>query len=248
MQIFSILLLILSLSCGTFVRAEEVALTSISIQENEHLEKWDSPEGLSRLQRCDAKENFWKLLRFYEAQIRLTYCSVATSVITLNTLSIQSPKSQFLEKYQMFTQEEFFSENVNAVIDQNKVAQRGMALEELAAVLNVFAVEVFKYEAQYLSHEEIRDLLIHALKNPNQCVLALYQRRELQQEGGGHWSPIAAYDIESDSFLILDVARYKYPPVWIGASAFINAMQTANIYGKSRGFIIIEKESITEIK
>lgn len=238
MKIFTFLF-ILSLSLSVFISAEEIVSTST--QENELWQEWDSPEGLSRLQKSNAKENLWKLIRFYEAQARLTYCSVATSVITLNALSIKSPKSQFLGKYHMFTQEEFFSESVQAVIDQNEVAKRGMALEELATVLGVFPIKVFKYEAQHLPQEKIRDLIISALKNPNQCVLALYQRKELQQEGGGHWSPIAAYDVESDSFLILDVARFKYPPVWIDAFAFINSMQTANIYGKSRGFIIIEK-------
>lgn len=251
MKKFTSFILGLSLFCCAFAGARETNVksqppTSISVQENELWQEWDSPEGLSRLQKSNAKENFWKLLRFYESQIRSTYCSVATSVIALNALSIEAPKSKFLGKYRMFTQEEFFSENVCAVINQNDVAERGMPLEELTTVLKTFSVEVFKYEAQYLSHEEIRDLLIAALKNPNQCVLALYQRKELKQEGGGHWSPIGAYDAESDSFLILDVARFKYPPVWINASAFINSMQTANIYGQSRGFIIIEKEGTVE--
>lgn len=241
MKTFTFILFCLSILSGAFAKAEEAVSISTSLQEGELWKEWDSPEGLSRLQRSDAKENFWKLIRFYEAQIRLTYCSVATSVITLNALSITSPKSQFLGKYQIFTQEEFFSESVSGVIDQNDVAERGMTLEELATVLKVFPITVFKYEAQYLPQEEIRDLLIAALKNPNQCVLALYQRKELKQEGGGHWSPIAAYDVKSDSFLVLDVARFKYPPVWIDAAAFINSMQTTNVYDQSRGFIIIEK-------
>ena len=215
---------------------------NIKSQKDESWEKWDSPEGISRLQKSEAKENFWKLLRFYESQIRSTYCSVATTVISLNALSIEAPKSQFLGKYHMFTQEEFFSDSVLAVIDQSDVENRGMSLEDLATVLKTFPVDVLKYEAQGLSHEEIRDLIVLALKNPNQSVLALYQRSELNQEGGGHWSPIAAYDAESDSFLILDVARFKYPPVWINASKFINSMQTVNIYNKSRGFIVINKQ------
>lgn len=214
--------------------------------ENELSVRWDSPEGLSRLQNSEAKENFWKLLRFYESQIRATYCSVATSVITLNALSIEAPQSKFLGKYRMFTQADFFSAHVSAVIDQNDVEERGMSLDELATVLKIFPLEVLKYEAQLFSHEEIRCLLVSALKNPNQCVLALYQRKKLMQEGGGHWSPLAAYDAASDSFLIMDVARFKYPPVWIHATALIKAMQTVNIYGRSRGFIVIEKLTNTK--
>lgn len=214
---------------------------SISIEDNELLKVWDSPEGIKRLQNSKAKEPLWKLLRFYESQINLKYCGVATCVITLNALSIEAPPSKILGKYRMFTQEEFFSDNVLAVIDQNDVAERGLALEEMATVLKTFPINVLKYEAQQLSHEEIRSLIISALQKPNQCVLALYHRKALNQEGIGHWSPIAAYDEESDSFLLLDVAKFKYPPVWIDASAFINSMQTANMYDQSRGFIVAEK-------
>ena len=45
-----------------------------------------------------------------------------------------------------------------------------------------------------------------------------YLRKAIGQERGGHISPLAAYDAKSDRFLILDVARYKYPPVWVKAS------------------------------
>lgn len=213
-------------------------LTCVS-PENELWKSWDSPEGILRLQRSTAKENFWKLLRFYDSQTRLTYCGVATAVVVLNSLAIEAPKSNFLGKFRMFTQEEFFSDNVCAVIDPKDVAERGVILEELATILKTFPLEVSKFPAQELSSKVIRELLIEALQNPNQRILALYQRTELRQEGSGHWSPVAAYDAESDSFLVLDVAKFKYPPAWINADTFINSMQTANIHGQSRGFLII---------
>lgn len=243
MKSITFFLLLLSVFHCAFTLEEKKSkpFTSISLPENECLEAWDSAEGLSRLQKSEAKENFWKLLRYYESQIRVTYCAVATSVITLNALGVEAPHSPILKNYRMFTQEEFFTDDIKAVVDPIAVAERGMPLKELTLVLKTFPLEVLEYEAQSLSHEEIRHLMISALKNPNQCVLALYQRKEIMQEGGGHWSPIAAYDAESDSFLVLDVGRYKYPPVWVDAATFINAMQTANIYNKSRGFIVVSK-------
>ena len=36
---------------------------------------------------------------------------------------------------------------------------------------------------------------------------------------------MAAYDAKGDRFLILDVARYKYPPVWIGVADLFDAMR-----------------------
>ena len=96
-----------------------------AVQENERWESWDSLEGLSRLQRSDAKENFWKLVRFYESQKYGSYCSVATSVIALNALAIEPPQSIVLGKYRMFTQdggftvfEELFPDVIKQIFDQ----------------------------------------------------------------------------------------------------------------------------------
>jgi hypothetical protein len=36
--------------------------------------------------------------------------------------------------------------------------------------------------------------------------------------GHGHFSPIGAYNHEMDAFLIMDVAKYKFPPVWVPSS------------------------------
>jgi Phytochelatin synthase len=54
---------------------------------------------------------------------------------------------------------------------------------------------------------------------------------------------LAAYDTKSDRFLILDVARYKYPPVWVKASELFDAMNTADADNeeKTRGFVLISK-------
>jgi glutathione gamma-glutamylcysteinyltransferase len=38
-------------------------------------------------------------------------------------------------------------------------------------------------------------------------LIASYSRRALQQTGSGHFSPIAAYDEESDTVLIMDTVR-----------------------------------------
>jgi glutathione gamma-glutamylcysteinyltransferase len=45
-------------------------------------------------------------------------------------------------------------------------------------------------------------------------VIAAYNRAGLGQSGGGHFSPLAGYHAASDLTLVLDVARFKYPPHW----------------------------------
>lgn len=242
MYIFAFLLL-LSISQTSIAQEGNACLEPITTVTAVY-EKWDSEEGIARLQSSEAKENFWRLIRFYESQMRRTYCGIAASVIALNALSIKPKESQFFGKYRMFTQEEFFSENVCSHVDCKQVKERGISLNGLASVLKAIPVNISVYEAETLSDEEIRDSLIAALKNPQQCVLALYDRKQLNQTGAGHWSPIAAYDQESDSFLILDVAKFKYPPHWVDAQTFIESMRTTDPGGISRGFIVIDSNNL----
>lgn len=203
--------------------------------------EWDSQEGLLRFQRCEVNKKFLKLLRFYESQTNLTYCGVASLVVVLNALSVEPPPSKYLSPFRLFTQKEFFSEEVSKIIDVTEVEKGGLNLKKAALILRSFPLNVVEYNAMELDREELKPILLSALKNSNQYVLALYHRKALNQIGEGHWFPVAAYDKKSDSFLILDVARFKYPPVWVEAEAFLKAMQTSNAYGNSRGFLVIDK-------
>ena len=46
-------------------------------------------------------------------------------------------------------------------------------------------------------------------------------------QGGGHFSPLAAYNGKADDLLLMDVARYKYPPFWVDTDLLWQAMATA---------------------
>jgi hypothetical protein len=71
-------------------------------------------------------------------------------------------------------------------------------------------------------------------------VIVNYQRSEVGQESMGHISPLAAYNAQSDRFLLLDVARYKYPPTWVAAGALWKGMDSSDISsGKTRGFLLV---------
>jgi Phytochelatin synthase len=58
---------------------------------------------------------------------------------------------------------------------------------------------------------------------------------------------LAAYDEKADRFLVLDVARYKYPPVWVKASDLFDAMNTVDSVnaGKTRGYVLVTKASVS---
>jgi glutathione gamma-glutamylcysteinyltransferase len=50
-------------------------------------------------------------------------------------------------------------------------------------------------------------------------------RQKLGQTGSGHFSPIGGYHKELDLVLVLDVARFKYPPFWVPLKDLWAAME-----------------------
>lgn len=100
-----------------------------------------------------------------------------------------------------------------------------------------FGLKSEVFFANTLSRDEFRSLLIKALLN-QQFIIVNFLRSELHQQGGGHHSPIAAYDKKTDRILLLDVARYKYPAYWVKIDDLWNAVNTKDkdVY---RGLIII---------
>ncbi len=85
-------------------------------------------------------------------------------------------------------------------------------------------------------------VLSNNLKQSENFIIINYLRRAMGQKRGGHISPIAAYNKETDRFLILDVSRYKYPPVWVKTADLWKAMNTVDpVSGKTRGFVLVSK-------
>ena len=72
----------------------------------------------------------------------------------------------------------------------------------------------------------IRREIAANLASKDDFVLVNYARRALGQKGGGHISPLGAYDERSESFLIMDVNPNRAPWVWVRSDELIAAMRT----------------------
>jgi hypothetical protein len=202
------------------------------------------PAGQTRLMSTANNQSYWPLSQYFETQRNEAYCSVASSVMALNALGIRRPESSLYPDFPFFSQQDFFRTIDPKVANAAQVSREGMTLDQLGAVLSTFPIDVKKFHASELTLDQFRDLIRDTTSRHDRFVLLNFRRVEIGETGGGHWSPLAAYDKASDSALLLDVARYKYPAVWVPVAQLYAAAQAVdNVSGLSRGLVIVGKRT-----
>jgi hypothetical protein len=101
---------------------------------------------------------------------------------------------------------------------------------------------VERFHGDRLSLEQFRALLRRNLADPGDRLVVNYHRPAMGQAGGGHIAPIAAFHVPSDRVLILDVARYRYPSVWVPVVDLWRAIRAVDASsGRSRGVLALRR-------
>ena len=210
--------------------ATEAAIPLIPLSES---------QGGPLLERSRSRADFLPLVEQFVTQANLAYCGVASAVMALNSLAVPAPPTPGYGPYRFWTQDNLFTTAAaQASVTQAAVARRGMTLAQLAGLLAQPGVTVQRWHGDQLSLPQLRGLLRQSLADPADRLLVNYHRSALGQEGGGHISPLAAYDERSDRVLLLDVARYRYPSVWVPTPALWQAIRMVDSdSGLSRGLV-----------
>ena len=81
---------------------------------------------------------------------------------------------------------------------------------------------------QCASEEELREAVRDTSRGSDRVIVATYSRKVFKQTGDGHFSPIGGYHPGRDLVLILDTARFKYPPHWVPLTSLWEAMQAVD--------------------
>lgn len=229
------------------VAAIAFALAACASAGAEHL---PLPQNLVDLQtqkgqqyflESQARAAFWPLASEFVTQKNGAFCGVATLVMVLNSLEIPAPDVAQVGPYKAFNQDNVFSAATEAVVAQSSILRRGMTLDELRGLFDAYGVEARAVHASQSSLAEFRKAARDYLSRERRFVVVNYLRSSIGQVRDGHMSPLAAYDEQTDRFLILDVARFKYPPVWVDAAELFAAMNTIDHGndGRSRGYILV---------
>jgi hypothetical protein len=202
-----------------------------------------SEQGEQIFLESNAVEAYFPLGINFLTQKTQSYCGVASIVMVLNALQAPAPATPEFEPYHTFTQDNFLDARTETILPRYVLAQIGMTLDQIGQLLALQPVAVEVHHASDGGQEEFRAAARSYLGQKDHYVIVNYLRKAIGQERGGHISPLAAYDARTDRFLILDVARYKYPPVWVDAGELFGAMNTtdSNNENKTRGYVLIAK-------
>ena len=94
----------------------------------------------------------------------------------------------------------------------------------------------------YFSLDEFRSDVLNSCSRSNGPVLVVsYSRKEFLQTGAGHFSPIGGYHMKDDKVLILDTARFKYPPHWIDLEMLYHSMCRLDLEKNlTRGWMLLD--------
>lgn len=182
-----------------------------------------------QLLRGTMHSDFDVLSNHYRPQIYRSFCGVATSVTVLSALGFDITQESFFEKIS--------DRNIRSFI---KVFFTGMPLNDLADLLRAHGSTVDLEYASDSSMEIFRETVRQNVQDPSDFMLVNYSRKALNQIGGGHISPIGAYNPHNDSVLILDTANFKYPFHWVPLSDLFMAMDTHD-GERTRGYITVSK-------
>lgn len=214
---------------------------------------FSSLEGQKLLKTApeEYSQQYWQLAKYFTTENGTTFCGPASDVMVLNALGIQPALSPAHMQYAIFDQNNIFY-NKDLIKDEimpQYVYARGLTIEQTAEIINKQDTIGSKAQAKVFHANEFKNedafkiKLLNSMKE-GKYIIINYSRTGMGAQGGGHFSPLAAYNPSKDMWLLMDVARYKYPPAWIKTSDLYKAIQAKDsTSNKPRGVIIISKEN-----
>lgn len=232
----------------------------------QELVPFSTEEGLARLARSTAKVDFPILANQFEAQSNAAFCGPTSAAIVLNAVrgrSADLPRDrsrlrtddlQYVPSNYDPTIPRFTQDNVITMGQKTRAQVLGEPV-----TINGKQIKDFGYQVRQLDEmlranglvtrlvivddnkveQDIRTELVENLKHRSDYVIVNYQREAVGQRGGGHISPLGAYDAESDSFLVLDVNPASAGWVWMPTATLIKGMRTFDAV-ENRGYIRVE--------
>lgn len=201
---------------------------------------FSSPEGRRVFAEALATEGlngYFPLAEQFHTQSDPAFCGLGSLVVALNALAID-PERLWKGPWRWFAED-----LLDCCVPLTDVRQRGLDVDELACLARCNGAEVDVHRGDASNPADWRAALAIAASG-EAVIIASYDRAAMGQSGGGHFSPIGGYHVTRDLALVLDVARFKYPPHWVSAEGLWRAMvPTDPATGRARGWLVMRRRS-----
>ncbi|MBD2613927.1 phytochelatin synthase [Nostoc punctiforme FACHB-252] len=203
-----------------------------------------SPQGRQIFQEAIAlggMEGYFPLAEQFHTQSEPAFCGLGTLVMVLNALSID-PGRIWKGVWRWYGEE--FLECCQPL---SAVKNQGITFDEFVCLARCNGAKVQPYRYDQSNLQEFRNAVKQAtFLSQGLHLVVCYSRQVVGQTGDGHFSPVGGYHPERDLVLLLDVARFKYPPHWVPLTVLWNALQPIDpATGKCRGYMLISNKNIS---
>lgn len=198
-------------------------------------------------------ESFFALSEQFITQSDPAFCSLSSLAMVLNALNYD-PKRVWKGSWRWVSEEMLQCEASQIKSGQScchnldTIRQNGMdfnGFESLALChdVNIESIRVTpEYGSESINFGRFKQVLtdVSTSDKADNFIVANFSRKALGQTGDGHFSPIGGFHIEKNLVLIMDVARFKYPPYWVTLDQLWQSMQWSDKFsGLSRGYFKI---------
>ncbi|EXB53498.1 Glutathione gamma-glutamylcysteinyltransferase 1 [Morus notabilis] len=181
-------------------------------------------------------ENFYRLISYFQTQSEPAYCGLASLSMVLNALAID-PGRKWKGPWRWFDES-----MLDCCEPLEKVKARGISFGKLVCLAQCAGAKVEAFRTNHSTVDDFRKYVMRCSTSDDCHLISSYNRAALRQTGTGHFSPIGGYHAGKDMALILDVARFKYPPHWVPLKLLWEAMDHFDgTTGQRRGFMLIAR-------
>lgn len=187
---------------------------------------------------------FFPLSEQFLTQDDPAFCGLSTMAMVLNALSID-PGRQWKGVWRWFSETQ-----LQCCVDNETVRRLGVTFDQFVCLGRCNGAVVDAHRASDATLEQFRGTVAaicsqQPTEKPS-FLVSSYSRATFGQTGDGHWSPIGGYHAALDMVLLLDVARFKYPPHWVPLALLYESMQAVDAAtGRCRGYALMTRSEVT---
>lgn len=221
----------------------------------QHLIPLRSPDGFAALKHSESVTGFHSVAPVFQGQGPLQ-CASTSVTIALNSLKLVDPRSSKRAHHLHFDKNKIVE--VLRSLLRPKHRFFSVSLDEIGSLAKQYVdlspssrVHVSTVHTNETTCEKFREKAAATLRTGGMVVVN-FSRAAMgytTSPFAGHMSPIVAYNKDTDSFLLMDVAIRSWEPVWVPASSLFDAMNTTSQPRDpkqqsvlKRGFILFERK------